>query len=91
MKRRFLSVLLVLTLILASASTVFASTAEWPTYGGNNQHTGVTTSSVPTTAAAADFYSATVQHPGSWSIITNSPVMQTESGITYAYTACFVR
>ena len=85
MKRRFLSVLLVLTLILASASTVFASTAEWPTYGGNNQHTGVTTSSVPTTAAAADFYSATVQHPGSWSIITNSPVMQTESGITYAY------
>lgn len=85
MKRRFLSVLLVLTLILASASTVFASTAEWPTYGGNNQHTGLTTSSVPTTAAAADFYSAVVQNPGSWSIITNTPVMQTENGVTYAY------
>lgn len=85
MKRRFLSVLLVLTLILASASTVFAtSTSDWTTIGGNNDHTGVIATTAPYTTSTV-VTSGNIPNKGNWSVVTSTPVMQEENGVTYGY------
>lgn len=83
--KRFLSIVMVLTMVMTMSGGAFAGTDQWTSYQGNNQNNGVVAGDYSQQPEWKNVELLDGREATGFSGIDSQPLMTTENGTTFAY------